>query len=140
MTEPQRRASDGLGDKIEELILAATEPKDKAFLLILNKIADNLDENTQLTRSLSTELKTHTIAFAQYEKDEMALINQGRGFLRAFVIGLAAIQVVMGFIISQHLISHKQALEEIRVLSEFRSSHIVHHETEEKLNDGPKVR
>lgn len=140
MTEDQkRRVSDTLGDKIEDLILAATEPKDKAFLLILNKIADNLDENTQLTRTLSSELKIHTVAFAQHEKDELALINQGRGFLRASVVLIAFVQVVMGYVITQHLASHKAALEEIKMLSEFKAAHTAHHDQEEKYSHGPKV-
>lgn len=94
---------DPISEKIGDLILAATDPKDKAFLLILNKIADNLDENTKLTRTLTKDLKAHTEAFQQHEKDEMALINQGRGFWRAALAAVLVLQALGVWWVQGHL-------------------------------------
>jgi hypothetical protein len=97
--EQDRRKQDPIQDKIEELIMSSTDPKDKAFLLILNRMSDNLQENTELTRKLGEELSSHTKSFiehtnrfSKHEQEELALINQGRGGWKVAAISLIVIQ------------------------------------------------
>ena len=115
---------DTISSEIRELIKETEEPKDKAMLLILHRIADSLDTNNTLTRSLDTK-------FTNHEKEEMALIQQGRGFLRAIIFGLALFQGVMAYLLNQHMESHKRLIEEVKELSEYRAAHIAHHAMEE---------
>ena len=126
-----------IASQIEDLILQADNPKDKAFLLILNKIANNLDENTNLTKALSADLKLHRDEFAKHEKDEMALINQGRGFLRAAVLGLAAIQAGALWYGNIVLKDFSQVQSDVIDLKQVMAIHTQHHADEEKwIKDG----
>ena len=102
--------------QIEELIVAADDPKDKAFLLIMNKIAVSLDTNTSLTQMLSDDFKSHTLAFSEHERKEMELINQGRGGFRVALALLAVLQVVIGFIITNTLSDIKDMRQDVTVL------------------------
>lgn len=99
----KRRVTDQVQQQIEELIVAATDPKDKAFLLIMNKIAQSLDTNTYLTQGLSDEFKVHTAAFRAHEAQEQKLVNQSRGGVRVGLYLLGIIQVLVWFILSQQL-------------------------------------
>ncbi len=130
---------DDIQDQIEELILAADDPKDKAFLLILNKIADNLDENTKLTRTLTNDLRAHTEAFAQHEKDEMALINQGRGFWRAALASVFLLQGLGVWWVQGHLEQMERVQKDVAHLHVEVERHKEHHRQEERFGGGPKV-
>ena len=130
MSDPNDHRSEEISRQIEALILAAEDPKDKGFLLILNKIADSLDENTRLTRDLRTDLKAHTAAFQEHEKAEMALISQGRGFLRGVVLGLVLFQGAFAWYFKKHLEETERMVEDIQSLSEFRAEHRAHHSEE----------
>ncbi len=136
---PERRARDPIQEQIEQLIMSATDPKDKAFLLILNKIADNLDENTTLTRTLTEDLKSHTEAFAQHEKDEMALINQGRGFWRAALGAMFLVQGLGVWWIQGHLAETAETASKVAHLQIQMAEHKEHHKQEERYRDGVKV-
>ena len=118
--------------EIRELIMQTESPKDKAMLLILHRIADSLDTNTDMTRDLDSK-------FSRHEKEEMALIQQGRGFLRAIIFALAAFQGLMAYMLNEHVQSHKRLLEEVRTLSEFRAAHVAHHKEEERYR-GPQIK
>ncbi len=136
---PERRALDPIQEQIEHLIMSADDPKDKAFLLILNKIADNLDENTKLTRTLTEDLKNHTIAFAQHEKDEMALINQGRGVWRAALGAMFLLQALGIWWLQGHLDETAATAAKVATLQIQMAEHREHHRQEEKYRDAPKV-
>jgi hypothetical protein len=127
-----RRKSDVLQQQIEELIVAAENPKDKAFLLIMNKIATSLDANTHLTKALSEDFKSHTIAFSEHERKEMELINQGRGGFRVALALLAVLQVFVGFIITNTLTDIKNMRSEVTVLQREMAIHKEHHVLEER--------
>lgn len=71
-----RRTFDPVQKQIEDLILAAVDPKDKAFLLIINKIALSLDTNTHLTQGLVDDVRDLNTAFRKHERDDSALLNQ----------------------------------------------------------------
>jgi len=143
MTEyagPERRHHDPIQEQIEQLIMAASDPKDKAFLLILNKIAGSLDVNTSLTQTLSDDLKAHTAAFAAHEQKEMALINQGRGFWRGLAIAVVAVQVLGGFILFSHLKEDEKTRSDVDALIVSMAEHKEHHKQEERFSGGPKVK
>lgn len=120
MSDTDRRKSDRKGDaiqeQIEDLIVASVEPRDKAFLLIMNKIAATLDTNAALTRALSNDFKAHTAAFSDHEKKEMALINQGKGGFRAILAVLVILQIVIGYVITNTLADIKDTRQEVSAL------------------------
>lgn len=111
-----RRNGDQVQQQIEDLILSATDPKDKAFLLIMNKIAISLDTNTFLTQGLSDDFKAHTAAFKVHEAAEAKLINQGKGGVRVAIGLVGVIQVLFGFIISDQLGEIKNIRQELTVV------------------------
>ncbi len=133
MSDTNRRATDALQNQIEELIVAATDPKDKAFLLIMNKIATSLDTNTSLTRALADDFKSHTVAFSEHERKEMELINQGRGGFRVALALLGVLQIVVGYVILDTLGAVKTSQQEITVLQRDVATHKEHHAQEERF-------
>ena len=121
-----------ISKRIDALIIDTLESKDKALLLILKKISDNLEQNTNLTRTLTSDLKVHTDAFTKHEKEELALINQGRGFLRAVVFGIVIIQALTVYIFRQHLDSEEVTAQKANAAEIFVAQHKTHHEMEER--------
>ena len=112
-----RRANDQVQQQIEDLILSASDPKDKAFLLIMNKIAISLDTNTFLTQGLAEDFKFHTEAFKSHERDEAELINQGKGGIRVAIALVGIIQILFGFIITNQLTNIKDIRQELTVVT-----------------------
>lgn len=129
---PNRRYDDdeNVKDEIHELIMQAESPRDKAELLILLRISQNLSKNTQLTEKLSHSLDAHVERFVIHEREEMALINQGRGFLRAMVIGLALFQGVVVYAYTQHMTETKKMQEDLVEFKKFIAEHTAHHKEE----------
>lgn len=109
----RRREIDKMQQQIEDLIVAADNPKDKAFLLIMNKIAVSLDTNTFLTQSLSDEFQAHTKAFKNHEAAELSLINQGKGGLKVGMWCLGIIQVLVIAIASSQLSEIRDMQQEL---------------------------
>jgi hypothetical protein len=123
-TGQDRRQNDQLLERIEGLILTSTDPKDKAFLLILNRMADNLQENTELTRKLGEELTSHTkaftehtITFSEHEKKEMELINQGRGGWKVIAVFVLFLQGISGWWIQDKLAEITQIKADVGMLT-----------------------
>jgi hypothetical protein len=112
----ERRAPDPVQQQIEALIMAAQDPKDKAFLLIMNKIAVSLDTNTSLTHGLSTDMKELARTFKIHEEQEMAYINQGRGGIRAAIAFLSVIQIIVGFVFVNSMSDFKNIRQELTTL------------------------
>jgi hypothetical protein len=120
-----RRATDQVQQQIEDLIVSATDPKDKAFLLIMNKIAVSLDTNTFLTQGLSEDFKAHTNAFKLHEVAEAELINQGKGGVKVALALVAIIQVLIGVVVTNQLSEIRDMRQELTALT---SKVTVHHE------------
>lgn len=123
---------DDIAKQIDDLIIETPDAKDKALLLILKKISNNLEDNTDLTRTLTSDLRAHTQAFEQHEKDELALINQGRGFLRAAVVGLAVVQAFSTYFFQKHLESEEDIARKAAAAEIYIAQHKTHHEMEER--------
>jgi hypothetical protein len=96
-------------EKIEQLILQAADPKDKAFLLIQLEMSKSLFENTQLTKELHAEFTSHA-------KEEMALIIKGRFLWRILLAFALILQVVLGKVLNDHLENHAAVVAEVRQL------------------------
>jgi hypothetical protein len=126
----ERLMADKNSDEIKELILETPDAKDKAILLILLKISDDLYRNTQITASLSDKFEKHVESFVKHAEEEMSLINQGRGFLRAFVIFLGILQAIVLFLFSEHMQDFKKLSDEVNNLREYKAEHIAHHKEE----------
>lgn len=135
----ERRKIDPIQQQIDDLIMQATEPKDKALLLIFNKFALNLEANTELTRTLSGELKSHTERFEIHEKKELAMFNQGRGFIYATLLLLSVIQGMFLWAAKQHLDETEELKQQVLNLRVSMAEHKEHHKQEEKYREGPKV-
>lgn len=128
-----RRQVDPIQEKIEELIMQAGDPKDKAMLMILNRIATNLDENTHLTRGLTRSFKAHTEAFELHERTEMALINQGRGFYKSAIASLFLLQALGAFWIKGHLEENARTRRDVDQMLIQIAEHQVKHENLKKM-------
>ncbi len=137
---PERRQPDPIQTEIESLIKAAADPKDRAFLMIMNKMASSLDVNTELTRTLSKELKTHTDRFEIHEKRETEIFNQGRGFVYAMLLCLGVFQAMGVWWVTGHLGEMEQMQKDLNAQMVAMAEHKEHHRQEEKYRDVPKVK
>jgi hypothetical protein len=139
MTEEKRSSERLLHDKssedIKELIMKTPDPKDKAVLMILLTISDDLFRNTQLTVSLSDKFEKHVDAFVKHAEDEMKIINQGRGFLRGIIIALAFIQILTAYIFTQHMAEFGNMQESVKHMEKELEIHKEHHKMEERIRE-----
>ena len=140
MNDNSAQKSAEISKQIDDLILATDNPSDKAMLLVLNKIATSLDENTQLTRTLTCDLQAHTKAFQEHEKTEMALINQGRGMVRVALLALAFFQAVFAGYGAKHLADMDLLAQQAEKNTREIEIHREHHRQEERFRDGPKIK
>jgi hypothetical protein len=87
---PKRRASDRQTLNIEDMIANENDPKQRAFLIVLNSINNSLLANTSTIREVSTKLETHLTLFESHAEAEEALMNKGRGAwtVLAWVLGI----------------------------------------------------
>jgi hypothetical protein len=92
MSEFNRRESDKHLD-IEQMIIEEPDPKQRAFLVVLNSINQSLQANTVLTQTVSSKLEKHLTNFEEHAREEEALMNKGRGAWKvaAWVIGIAQV-------------------------------------------------
>ncbi len=92
MTETNRRFTDTTTD-INDLIMGEDDPKQRAFLIVLNSINQSLIANTHTIRDVSEKLEQHLTNFENHARDEEAMINKGRGMWKvaAWVIGIAQV-------------------------------------------------
>lgn len=91
MTIPatDRRATDRKKHDIEAMIAAENDPKQRAFLIVLNSINQSLEANTVVTSHLSSKFDSHLTAFEEKVKADAELLNQGKGAWKviAWVLG-----------------------------------------------------
>jgi hypothetical protein len=120
-----------ISDKIEDLIVATTDPSQKALLLILQKMEGSLHENTLLTRGLSSTLTAHVA-------DETQLYAKIQGGTKVAKLAWAVIFTLLGviqgvslYVFDQHMAAFHVVVEEVHSLQRFQSAHEAHHRTEE---------
>ena len=99
MSDPSqnRRESDSRALNIEAMIAEENDPKQRAFLIVMNNINVSLVTNTSTIREISEKLDTHLTNFEAHTATEEALMNKGRGMWKilAWVLG-AAQAIVIG--------------------------------------------
>lgn len=90
----RRRASDQQNDEIAELIKLEDDPKNRAFLIILQNINLSLIANTKTVNDIDEQLKSHLIEFRTRMKTEDALLNQTKGAWRVVSYVLSIAQMI----------------------------------------------
>ncbi len=78
---------------IDQMIMQEDDPKQRAFLIVLNNINKSLIANTDTIREVSSKLETHLLHYEQHVEKEDELLNKGRGAWKvvAWVIGVVQI-------------------------------------------------
>ena len=94
MTDFARRASDVSQDRIRMLIEGENDPKDRAFLIVLQQINESLVANTRTINDVATKLDAHLTAYETHAEQDAALLNQGKGAWRVAAWCLAIAQVI----------------------------------------------
>ena len=84
---------------ISLMIAAEDDPKQRAFLIVLNSINLALEANTVTVKEISFKLETHLLAYNQSTKDSEEIINKGKGAWKviAWVIGIAQLVGMTGW-------------------------------------------
>jgi hypothetical protein len=81
-------------NRIEEMIAAEPDSKNRAFLLILNNINKALVENTEATRETRAELAAHVQRFEAHTEQSRSLVDKGRGAWKVAAWAFGILQVV----------------------------------------------
>jgi len=90
----ERRAGDSKRQDIEAMIAEENDPKQRAFLIILNSINQSLVANTVATASLSEKFDNHLTAFEEKVQTDAELLNQGKGMWKAIAWVMGAAQAI----------------------------------------------
>ena len=93
--------SDANNDEIGELIKQEDDPKNRAFLIILQNINLSLIANTKTVNDIDIQLKEHLEAFNTRAKKEDELINKGKGAWRVVSWILGIVQALTIWIVLQ---------------------------------------
>lgn len=89
-------------EKIERLIESTDSARDKAFLMILMQISDDLAADTEAIGQITKDFSEHKTKFDSHVIEEQALFQQGRGLYKAMgwtfggVASLVAVIIGMG--------------------------------------------
>lgn len=123
-------------DQIDELIKQATDPAQKAGLLVLQRLDASLDANTEAVVRLGSHLKQHVEDFAEHDKQEAkdrAFISGGLTTIKMMMaIGSLLATVIYGltvWIVQRHLTENE--LQNVRLNN--IEARLVVIETEHKL-------
>jgi hypothetical protein len=95
MNPYSRRSTDNRVGDIEALISSENDPKQRAFLIILNSINASMVANTEATREVADKLDDHLTAFEAKAEADAQLLNQGRGAWRVLAWALGTAQVAL---------------------------------------------
>jgi hypothetical protein len=81
---------------IADMIAAENDPKQRAFLIVMQAMNLNLTYNTASTREVSSKLDRHLQHFEERSEREDARINKARGMWKiiAWFLGVAQLGVV----------------------------------------------
>lgn len=136
MSDGHSHGEEKVHEDIRDLILETDAPKDKAMLLILLRISENLTANTVLTKKLNEQFDKHLIQFAQHEALEMKLFFGGRWVIRVILAALLVGQGAITWFGAKTLAQFEKLQEEVQVLKEYRAEHKSHHDQEERYRGG----
>ncbi len=87
-------------DEIESLIGEENDPKQRAFLIILNSINNTLVASAGLIKDVSVKLEGHLVKYDDRTTADDALLNKGRGIwvVAAWALGLLQVAAVAFFL------------------------------------------
>ena len=94
MTELNLRATDKLPLDIDQLIMQEDDPKQRAFLIVLNSINNSLIANTETIKDVSEKLDAHLTNYENHVEQEDALLNKGRGAWKVMAWVISGVQVI----------------------------------------------
>ncbi len=134
MTEA-RRVDEDVKHQIEQLILSESDPRERARLLILLQLNNSLVDNVVAVRELTDEFKHHRKEFEAHVEQEMKFISYGRGAMWGVIAMLAVLQIMAGYIFSEHMADFKEVEKLSGETSEVVKVHQEHHRMEEKKFD-----
>ena len=83
-------------DEIESLIGEENDPKQRAFLIILNSINNTLVASAGLIKDVSVKLEGHLVKYDDRTTADDALLNKGKGIwvVAAWALGLVQVAAV----------------------------------------------
>lgn len=83
-------------DKISSLIEDADDPKDRAFLIVLQQINQSLIANTSTINDVASQLNAHLVNYETHAKKSEALVNRGKGawLIASWVIGILQLAII----------------------------------------------
>ena len=95
-TELNRRSTDNQSLDINQLIADESDPKQRAFLIVLHNINLSLEANTKTVRDIGDRLEEHITKFTDHANNEQIMVAQGKGAWRvmAWVLGVAQLMVI----------------------------------------------
>lgn len=111
--------------KLQTLIEAEADPRERARLMIMLQISDILIDNVRAVRGMSDELHVHRTEFSMHMKKELELINQGKGMWKVFAVVISAIQLLIGYSFNNY-INDMTDLKQTKVVVERRLDSIEH--------------
>jgi hypothetical protein len=79
---------------INEMIAGENDPKQRAYLIILNSINNSLMDNTNSTREISTKLDAHLTNFERQTQANNEILNKGKGAWRVLAWVLGGVQII----------------------------------------------
>ena len=135
--ETSRRKTDSVTD-ISMMIANENDPKQRAFLIVLNSINLALEANTATVREISQKLEHLLDDFNNHVTEDERLVNQGRGAWKvvAWVIGIAQVMATGAWVtqrneisdltkaVQAELIGYTQVRTRVDVLEKTVASHI----------------
>jgi hypothetical protein len=135
--ETTRRKTDSVTD-ISLMIANENDPKQRAFLIVLNSINLALEANTATVREISQKLEHLLDDFTNHVTEDERLVNQGRGAWKvvAWVIGIAQVMATGAWFtqrneisdlnkaVQAELIGYTQVRTRVDVLEKTVTSHI----------------
>lgn len=94
--ELNRRSTDNQSLDINQLIADESDPKQRAFLIVLHNINLNLEANTKTIRDIGDRLEEHITKFTDHANNEHLMVAQGKGAWKvmAWVLGVAQLMVI----------------------------------------------
>ena len=95
-TELNRRSTDNQSLDINQLIADESDPKQRAFLIVLHNINLSLEANTKTVKDIGDRLEEHITKFTDHANNEQIMVAQGKGAWKvmAWVLGVAQLVVI----------------------------------------------
>jgi hypothetical protein len=94
---------ESIKEEVHQMIIEESDPKEKVRLLMLMQLNTTLVSNVIAVRNLTTEFKEHRLEFDSHIKEEERIINTGRGAIWAVIALIGFIQMVTGYLFTQHM-------------------------------------